>query len=188
MQRAATNSRPRPHPRHTPSLIAASAFGHDACQPPPQQCIHRMCDERQKCFLLVILLFLQPPLLRQSITRTFVVAGSSRRSRQRTRKPRCASRAAMTAPIGPAPHTMARGASCDAPVVALCALARAVRRRTVGMRAVFERFTGIGRAAAAMLRCSESVTDAGVCREILICPAGLKFVAVVVPAYSSAIS
>ena len=28
VQRAATNSRPRPHPRHTPSLIAASASGH----------------------------------------------------------------------------------------------------------------------------------------------------------------
>ena len=123
-----------------------------------------------------------PPLLRQSITRTFVVAGSSRRSRQRTRKPRCASRAAVTAPIGPAPHTMARGASCDAPVVALCALARAVRRRAIGMWAVFERFTGIGRAAAAMRRCSESVTDVGVCHEILIClESGLKFVAAICP-------
>ena len=28
VQRAATNSRPRPHPRHTPTLIAASASGH----------------------------------------------------------------------------------------------------------------------------------------------------------------
>ena len=130
--------------------------------PPPNSVFIGCATSAKNAFcMLVILLFLQPPLLRQSITRTFVVAGSSRRSRQRTRKPRCASRAAVTAPIGPAPHTMARGASCDAPVVALCALARAVRRRAIGMWAVFERFTGIGRAAAAMRRCSESVTDVG---------------------------